>query len=91
MTELTFNLEGALTIARAEALHAELEELEKKYHHVVLNALQVNRVDASILQLLVAFFRSMSARGQQVSWSGVSEDFAAAVALLGLTDVLKLN
>src|SRR5690606_37161210 len=91
MTELTINLERALTIARVESLQAEFEELEKKSEPVILNAQNVSRVDASVLQLLVANFRSMSAREQDISWSGVSDELAAAAALLGLTDELKLS
>lgn len=91
MSEVTFNLEGVLNIARVESLHTELEELEKNAVSINLNANDVTRVDTAVLQLLVALFRSLSARELEVKWLGLSDEFRASAKLLGLETALKLN
>ena len=91
MSEVSVNLEGVLTIARVESLHAEFEELEKNAVPITLNAQDVTRVDTAVLQLLVALFRSQSARDLGVAWLGVSDEFRASAKLLGLQTALKLT
>ena len=91
MSEVNINLEGVLTIARVESLHAELEEIERKSQPVSISAQSVTRVDTAILQLLVAFFRHLAARDISISWNGVSDEFVASARLLGLATDLQLN
>jgi ABC-type transporter Mla MlaB component len=91
MSEVTFNLEGVLTIARVESLHTEFEELEKNAQSVNLNARDVSRVDTSVLQLLVALFRSLASRELKVNWLSVSDELLAAAKLLGLDGELNLR
>lgn len=91
MSEVNINLEGVVTIAKVESLHAEFEEIEKKALPVSINAQSVTRVDTAVLQLLVAFFRSLAARDVSISWSGVSDELRASAKLLGLAIDLKLS
>lgn len=91
MSEVNFKLEGVLNIARVESLHAEFEELEKNSVSINLDATEVTRIDTAALQLLVALFRSLSARDLHVTWLGLSDEFRASAKLLGLAKVLKLS
>lgn len=91
MSAKTLKLEGVLNIARVEALHSEFEELEKNAEPLVIDVSNVTRADTSVLQLFVALFKSMSAHELDVSWSGISDEFKAAAALLGVSEILKLN
>jgi len=91
MSEVTFNLEGVLNIARVESLHAEFDEMEKNAVSLNLNASDATRVDTAVLQLLAALIRSLSARGLEVKWLGLSDEFRASVKLLGLGTALNLT
>ena len=90
MSAGVIKLDGVLNIARVESLHVEFEELEKNPIPITINASDVSRVDTSVLQLLVTFFRSFSSLGIDVKWDGVSDEFKAAAILLGLESELKL-
>ena len=91
MSAKILKLDGVLNIARVETLHSEFEELEKASAPLNIDVSSVTRVDTSVLQLFVALFTSMSASGVELTWSGVSDEFKAAAALLGVTGLLKLN
>lgn len=91
MSSGTIKLEGVLNIARVEALHAQFEEIEKNAEPLTINVSDVTRVDTSVLQLLVSFFRSMSSLEIDVKWAGMSDEFKASAKLLGLEKELKLN
>ena len=91
MSSEIVKLEGVLNIAKAEALHAEFEGLEKNGRPLIINASDVSRVDTSILQLLVALFRSLAALHVEVKWAGISDEFKASAKLLGLEAELNLN
>lgn len=91
MSEASINLEGVLTIAKVESLHAELETLEKNAAPVSIHAEGVTRVDTAVMQLLVAFFQSLASREISIRWSGVSEELVASAKLLGLASVLMLT
>jgi anti-anti-sigma regulatory factor len=51
-------LEGALTIAKAEALHLQLETLLQDHSKICINATAVERADTSIIQLLSSLCNS---------------------------------
>jgi len=55
-----------------------------------LDAAGVERVDTAALQLLVAFRREATARGQAPGWLGVSEVMRDAAGVLGLAQALEL-
>ena len=86
-----FTLEGVLTIARAESLYSELGELEVSTSSFSIDAHKVTRVDTAILQLLAGFFTFWVNKGVNIEWLGVSEEFKAAVLLLGLEQVLNIS
>ncbi len=51
MSENELVLEGALTIAKAETLHHQLEALLQEQPKICINANAVERADTSIIQL----------------------------------------
>lgn len=55
-----------------------------------LDGAAVERVDTAALQLLVAFRREATARGQSPTWLGVSEVMRDAAGMLGLAQALEL-
>lgn len=55
-----------------------------------LDGAGVERVDTAALQLLVAFRREATARGQAPQWLGVSEVMRDAAGVLGLAQALEL-
>lgn len=57
---------------------------------VQLDGGAVERVDTAALQLLVAFRREATARGQLPAWLGVSSAMRDAAGVLGLAQALEL-
>ncbi|WP_430391022.1 STAS domain-containing protein [Dyella sp. 20L07] len=57
---------------------------------VQLDGAGVERVDTAALQLLVAFRREATARGQSPAWLGVSTAIREAAGVLGLAQALEL-
>lgn len=55
-----------------------------------LDGAGVERVDTAALQLLVAFRREATARGQSPTWLGVSDVMRDAAGVLGLAQALEL-
>jgi anti-anti-sigma regulatory factor len=56
----------------------------------VLDARQVEKVDAAGLQALYAGRDLLARAGKTLGWAGCSPQLAAAAALLGLVDALEL-
>lgn len=90
MSESIVKLEGAMTIAKAEELYGQLEEIFRSANPTKIDASEVSRVDTSILQLLVSFVNSKKSGGVTVEWVGVSDDFLAGAKILGLEEHLDL-
>lgn len=57
---------------------------------IVLDARQVEKVDAAGLQALVAGRGALGAAGKAVAWAGCSPQLKSAAALLGLAQALEL-
>lgn len=90
MSESLVKLEGAMTIAKAEQLHGQLEEIFRSANPTKIDASDVSRVDTSILQLLISFIESKKSGGVSVEWSGVSDEFLAGAKILGFEEHLGL-
>jgi anti-anti-sigma regulatory factor len=59
--------------------------------NVEVDARSVEVVDASLLQLLVAFTRDMRDAGRAVTWKGASGVLSRSAEVLGLVQVLGLD
>jgi len=90
MSTKSIKLDGVVNIAKADALHHELEDVIKNAAPIVIKAKTLQRIDTAVLQLLSSFFYSMSELELSVTWDGVSEELQAAAKLLGLEKSLNL-
>lgn len=59
-------------------------------HAVQIDVSRVERIDASVMQLLLAFVRDRAQRARQVEWLGVNEVIMEAARILGLQSALQL-
>jgi ABC-type transporter Mla MlaB component len=57
---------------------------------VQIDVSKVERIDASVMQVLLAFVRDRTQRQRQVEWLGMNDVIAEAARLLGLQSVLQL-
>jgi len=73
------------SIKGALAVHYETDE------PVALDANQIERIDAAIVQLLCAFARDRKAKQRAVVWTGASAVFKEAVQLLGAAELLSFE
>lgn len=89
-TALHLTLQSVLDIPLARGLQTELGEALQQGTPVVLDASQVERADASILQLLCAFVRAATERGVGYEWKQVSDALHRAARLTGLGETLGL-
>ncbi len=80
----------SLGIAEARAWHARLGVALDAGAPALLEAGQLQRVDAAGLQLLTAFLRAARGRGMSVSWQAPSAALRRAAALTGLAQELDL-
>ncbi len=87
---LVINCEAQLDISSATELHQHLLQALEKRHHVKIEAAEVNRIDASILQLFYAYLREARAAGLDFEWSSFSDAVSASADLLGLAQELGL-
>ena len=87
-TSLTLAAECLVT--DASSLKASLSALLDQPQTVTVNASGLQRIDTAALQVITAFVRERSDRGQQVEWQGAAPVLVAAAQLLGLTSLLKL-
>ena len=85
-THLLFN--AVLGVSQARALHAQLGQVLTQPTPLVLDASQVEQVDAAAMQVLVGFCRQLRAQGAVMHWHAVSPQVQQACQLLGLSSLL---
>lgn len=74
-----------LDIAQAGALHAGLRDVLSEAHTVRVDAGGVTRVHTAALQVVYAFANACRQRGIAFELERASEEWAAALQLLGLS------
>ena len=79
------------TIAAAEGLHHEMEEMLAGGQDVVVNGSAVERVDTAGLQLLYSFQEALKGVEASISWSEPSASLLEASEKLGLKELLALS
>jgi len=82
--------EPTIDISSVQALLDTLRHAITNKHDVEINAGEVTRVDAAMLQMFTAFMLESKAHEQSVTWQSVSEVFYTSANLLGLAEKLKL-
>ncbi len=81
---------GVMDISRAAKFHQEVKAALGKGGVIVLDAAEIERIDTTILQLLLGLCRDAAARKVQVKWLAPSDALIRAAALLGLSKPLGL-
>ena len=81
--------EPTVDISVAEELYQHLEKALEQQHVVEIDAKEVERVDAAILQVFLAFIKHAEQVGLSVTWKSMSGSMFNSIKLLGLVDELK--
>lgn len=87
----TLKVARDLRVATAAATYASLRAAAAAQEsRIVLDARQVEKVDAAGIQALLAGRGTLAAAGKKLAWLGCSVQLESAAALLGLTQALEL-
>jgi anti-anti-sigma regulatory factor len=84
-------LPASCTLKESAAVKTLLVQGLDQAGDIRLDLSAVERVDTSVLQLLVAFSRDMKDAGRAVDWVGCNAEFQRAARQLGLDGVLGLG
>ena len=88
MSENELVLEGAMTIAKAEALHHQIEEMLQDHSKISVNATAVERADTSIIQLLASLCDTAEAVDIEIELKA-SDGLKECTSLLGFTSLAE--
>lgn len=83
-TPITFELDTIVSIESAPALRDSLEQLSEAGCDVVLDGRNVEMLDTTALQLLLAFTHKVKRDGFRVSWQSPSPVVIGTTALAGV-------
>lgn len=83
-------LDETMSISEAQQLKSELQQALTHTNGVVVKVSKLERIDAAVMQLLLAFVQSAKEAEVDVSWDGDSDVFNRAVKLLGMDGQFKL-
>lgn len=83
-TPITFELDAIVSIESASALRDSLEQLSETGRDVVLDGGNVEMLDTTALQLLLAFTQQVKRDGFKVSWQSPSPVIIGTTALAGV-------
>lgn len=81
----------SLTIGQVSEFHVKLKDALGRGGEIELHAADIGRIDASVLQACVAFFKATNARKIKASWIEPSDALQRSAALLGLSEELLLS
>ena len=92
MTEKAIlTLENTSNIGTSEALAEELETHILKGSNLEIDASKVEKVDTSLLQLLVAASNTLKKQDLELTIQNPSDCFSASAELMGLTKYLSMH
>ena len=87
----TLMLQERADVSTALTVHESMMRANLEHFDAVeVDASAVTKCDASVLQLLVAWFNLLDSHHIPWRWRGVSETFSLAVDYAGLRQVLRL-
>lgn len=81
----------ALGIADVASLYTKLIDIIAEGHQIKLNISELDRVDASAIQMLYALKKELSEHGMDLLWTAPSEAFKTGLNLLGLAERMNLD
>ena len=88
--DVVFKIQAVQDISSVADVHSELKKLLSK-ESIVIEADQVERIDASSLQLLYSFVEEAREKGIDLTWNSVSDVLRNNAKLLGMEDALQLS
>lgn len=77
------------TIAQASEIYAQLLSALAEGTALAIDATEVSRIDASVLQLLLSYQQSVQAMGLSMTWLGRSAAFESSARTLGMEALLE--
>lgn len=92
MTETScYQLMPVANITQAEQILNDFRELMILGQAIEIDASLVERIDTSVLQLLVSLKKSLSENQLQLTWKATSNDFNHAATASGVNQYLEIN
>lgn len=88
---LVVTCEASVDISSAQALHQHLAQALQEGQTVEIEARDVQRADAVVIQIIFAYMREAAARGLNVRWRNVSPALQESARLLGLSKALGVE
>lgn len=88
--KVVLTCESNVDISVAGDLHTLFTEALNGKQTVEIDAENVERIDAAILQLIYLYVKEGEESGVRLSWKGVSESFKSSARLLGMDKRLGL-
>ncbi|MEC8810565.1 MULTISPECIES: lipid asymmetry maintenance protein MlaB [unclassified Ketobacter] len=87
----TYQLDKFSDISKADILLEKLESYLNGGVSVAVDASQVERIDTSAMQVLLAWFKSMEKQHFQAQIINPSDPFLKAASMLGVSEFLRLK
>ncbi|MBL4865168.1 MAG: STAS domain-containing protein [Pseudomonadales bacterium] len=84
-------LSGVVDISSAESIYGEFEKLLSNGGDITIKCDEVDRVDTSIMQIVLAAKVSLEEHHCKLIWDSPSEAMLNTVRLLGTKDFLECN
>ena len=88
---ITVSCGEVLDIARVSEFYTELTMILNEEKPIEIDASQLERVDISGIQVLLAFYQKVKSSGFDISWSNPSESILRSAKLVGLQEQLGLS
>ena len=80
-----------MNIARVAEFYSELTMILNEEKPVEVDASELERIDISGMQLLLAFYLKAKSSGLDISWGNPSDGFLRSAKLVGLEKQLGLS
>lgn len=92
MTEhVTYQLEKISDISKSEVIHEKLESFLNSGMDIWIDASEVERIDTSILQMLISLGTSLDKQHLGAPIINPSDSFLSIVKLMGMAEYLKIE
>lgn len=86
-----YQLTGSVGIAEAAQIKSELDALLNGEPQIEISCADLEFIDGSGVQLLLAFINEAQRHGQEVSWSELSAVLIEAIELMAVKDFFQLK
>ncbi|VAW94071.1 hypothetical protein MNBD_GAMMA22-2131 [hydrothermal vent metagenome] len=90
-TTVTIQCEDNVNISGVNLLQQDIKAAISDADEILIQADNVERIDAASLQLFAALFHDSEALGVTVRWGSPSDALIQSVKMLGLANLLKIE